>query len=469
MLEQLIYLSPLLVLLVGIAVYALVNFKHDETYKCFKFSRILLVISLVLNIIFYNKPIMAEITSANKLTTTFIVWLYVALLILLFAARKWFSNMKQSGGQFCYMVLLTAATGCLLIVSKNLLLTVASMILFMFGNYELLLKIGNFKQNDISHKVYLGTASMCSALLLTALFVVYEGGGGLDYDSVSAYLSEHIHNPLVFAAAGALVLGYMFLFAAAPLHYWLTETAGKVSLPVFTYFLTVPVGAYLVSFIRLGIKVLQPVNERFQLFYVAVALMSMFVGAIGACSGQNIRKILCYTNVYCIGIIFLVLQHFTPWAAQTAIIYWFVCMLSLYGICLAMFCIKVKGEYLFMLNEFSGVAYKLPFLTIMIIFFLFSLLGMPPFIGALGIFSVLSNLALQNHFYYLLYVLFTLIIMAYAFLNIIRTFCFEDSRNNFDRPDSDISALLLCLAGLMIYFVLQPQHLLAQPWLIEAL
>lgn len=469
MLEHLIYLSPLLVILGGIIFYSLVNFKQDETSKCFKFSRILLILGLVLNIIFYNKPLIAEITSANRLTASFIVFLYIEALLLVYIARKWFSNMKQSGGQFCYMLLLGVLAGSLLIVSKNLALTTAAVILFIFGNYGMLQKNGNNKQTIELNRLYLSASATCILLFATALILVYKGCKSFDYGDIAEYLANIPHTAMVFAIGAVLVLGYMFLFAAAPLHYWLTEVSGKMTMPVFAYFMLMPNIAYLLSFIRLNLRVLQPLNVELQLFYMGVAFMSMFVGAVGACSSQNIRKTFAYIGVYYIGNVFLVLQHMTPIAAQTTIIYWIIYLLAMTGVCVTLFSLKARGEYLLTLNEFSGVAYKCPLVAITMIFFLFSLLGLPPFTGALGIFAVLNNLAAQNHFYCLLYVLLTLMMIGYACLHIVRTLYFEDSRNNFDRLDFGLAFLLVILTILMIYLVLQPQHLLAQTWLFEVL
>ncbi len=468
MLEHLIYLSPLLLIFSGIVFYALVNFRQDETNKCFRFSRILLFAGLVLNIIFYNKPMIAEITSANRLTSSFVELLYIGALLLVYLARKWFSNMKQSGGQFCYMLLLGVLAGSLLIVSKNLALTTATIILFVFANYYMLQKAVNKQTTEIG-SLYLSAATTCIILFMTALILVYRACQSFDYADISAYLANSPHSLGVFAIGAVLVLGYMFLFAAAPLHYWLTEAAGKMTMPVFAYFMLLPNIAYLLSFIRLNLRVLQPLNSELQMFYVGVAFMSMFVGAVGACSSQNIRKTFAYIGVYYIGNVFLVLQHMTPIAAQTTIIYWIVYLLAMTGLCLTLFSLKARGEYLLTLNEFSGVAYKCPIVAITMIFFLFSLLGLPPFTGVLGIFAILNNLAAQNHFYYLLYVLLTLMMIGYAYLHIIRTLYFEDSRNNFDRVDLGLSCLLIILVILMIYLVLQPQYLLAQTWLFEVL
>ena len=56
--------------------------------------------------------------------------------------------------------------------------------------------------------------------------------------------------------------------------------------------------------------------------------------------------------------------------------------------------------------------------------FLFSLIGFPPFLGFLGLFAVFSDLVLHNNFYQLAILLAALLVLAYAYLQIIKTMYF---------------------------------------------
>ena len=137
----------------------------------------------------------------------------------------------------------------------------------------------------------------------------------------------------------------------------------------------------------------------------------------------------------------------------------FVYLLAILGICSCLFGLKKKGEYLFMLTEFEGAAQKRPYITAMMLVFMFSLLGMPPLSGFLGLFSALNYQALHHHFYQLIYLLIMMLVVGYAFLQIMRTLYFIEHKTAFDRADSGIYTAIFLNAILMLIIVLKPQFL----------
>ena len=181
------------------------------------------------------------------------------------------------------------------------------------------------------------------------------------------------------------------------------------------------VSVYWAAFIKLNIQVFAPVEPRMSIFCQGLALLSLFAGAIGACSGKNIRKIFAYSSVYQQGIIFLMLQRLSPDALNTAFVYLVVYLVAMYGVCACLFGLKNKGEYLFMLSDFEGASFKRPYISAALSIFLFSLIGFPPFLGFLGMFAVFSDLVLHNNFYQLAALLTALVILAYSYLQIVKT------------------------------------------------
>lgn len=453
MLENFIYMLPIIILLLGIGMFSVVNFKEDKNSKCFRISRTVLALSFILTVIFYNKPLIAGITSANRYLLFFQTILYGGAFLILYLSRQWFSGAKISGHRFCYGVLLMVLAGDLLIVSRYLALTAGAMILLMFGHIWFLRDSGGKKQQNTGVAVYLVSATVCTAVLVTVtvlLFLMYHTS---DYTKLAYYIAAERHNIFVFAMVVALIFCFLFLCGAAPLHYWRTEILDNVGLPTFACFLTVPMSACLAGFLRLNLKLLPYLTPSLSLFYAGVALISVTIGAIGASSCRNVRKILAYSTVLQTGIILLILQQFTAQTIFAATLYWFVFILTVWGLCTILFGLKNKGDYLFMLSEFAGLGKRHAFAAAWLVIFLFSLLGFPPFIGFFSLFTVLNNLVAYHHYYQLLYLLAMLLILGYAYLQIVKTIYFEDSKEIFDRTDTGIYVVLLLILLIMIAFV----------------
>ena len=460
MVESLIYFSPVTVLIIALLVLMFGERDEDNAYGCFRFSRIMLMLSFVLAVIFYNKTTVVGLTVGNKFTLLFDCLLYIAGLALLFPSRKWFISMNLPAHIFCGCLFLTILSGSLLISSINLALTSCCAATLLVSNYVLLKQNIGKKEVDFGNKFYLLTAVIGIILLAVSTVIFYEKSGSLMYADLRTTLDIGQGDVWLFAAVGMMVVVFLLLLGLAPLHFCVTEILGGTTLPVFAYFLFVPLSAVWGGFIQLNVGMLTPVLGQLRLFYMAVALLSVGFGAIGACSGQNIRKIFAYGAVCHLGIILLTLRKFTLNAVNSGFVYLFVYLLTMYGICVCLFGLKKKGEYLFMLGEFTGAAQKRPYISAMMIIFMFSLLGLPPFLGFLGVFSSLNYLALHHHFYQLIYLLSMMTVLGYAYLQIVRTMYSEDKRTSFDRADAGIYAAIFLNAALMIGATLQPRYLI---------
>lgn len=467
MIEHFIYMLPLLILLFGSTIFACKKFLADDTPQCFKLCRSIIAVSFVFSIIFYNRPMLIGFSSANHLTYILLSWLFVNVFIILYLARKWFNGIKQSGDYFCSGIIFATIAGCLLIISKNIVLTAGAVILLMTVNIRMLHKCSESLQNLQLKNVYTKSALWLMIILLAAVIKLYFQAGSGDYEIVQHMLQEKQSNIMTFGAACVLVLAFIFLLAAAPLHYWLIYAAAKMSLPILIYFLLLVPTAAFACLIRLDMLMLSTIGGSLQILYCAIGFMSVFVGAVGACASVNIRQMLAYTLVFYIGIDFIILQHFTLDAVQTAIVFWFFCWLALCGICIALFCFKNKGEYLLRFDQFANAAYKKPCAALIMTLLFFSLLGLPPLTGSLGLFAVLSELAVHNHFYSLVYVLVMLLVLSYAYLQFVQKIYFDSSRYNFDRTGFDLYIVLLLIMVVMAFVVLQPHYLIGNSWLSE--
>ena len=459
MIEGLIYFSPMLILLIAAFVLIFGEHEEDEQYRCFRFSRIMLLSSFLLEIIFYNKPSILTLSQGTLFTLVFECLLYGGALTLLYLSRKWFASMHHQAYIFCGFLFLCLISEMLMVSSTNLCLTIGCAVMLMFGNYVILYDSNNQKDFNIGTRIYMISSLLCVLLLMGAVGILHTLCGSLDYKVLRVYLDINQSDMFVFAAGAMLIIPFLFLLGLAPMHFWLTETLGKTILPVFSYFVLMSVIGAWGSCIHLNIAVLAPLATYFKTFYIAIALLSVGVGAVGACSGQNIRKIFAYIAVYNAGIILLTLRRFTPNALNAGFCYMFTYLLAMFGICTCLFGLKRKGEYLFMVSEFEGAAQKRPYISAMMVIFMFSLLGLPPFSGFFGLFSALNYQALHHHFYQLIYLLTMMLVVGYAFLQLVRVLYVEEHKTSFDRADSGIYAAILLNAVLMSVIMALPQFL----------
>lgn len=460
MIENILYLSPFWILGLGAIVLCFCHIRETSTGSAFRLAKIFAGTSFGAAVIFYNRTALPELLQANSFTLLFLVLMFSAMCATLFLSRKWYLSMNISGSLFCCGLLFAGLAGMLLVVSQNLFLTAVSIFMLLTANYLLFIHADKRKEIYVSSRLYAVSALVTACVLFASVLYLFEQNTDLNYGALELYFENNTANTMAFVAATFLILVFVFLIGLAPLHFWYTETTGQIVLPVFTYLTLFPVCVCWPAFIRLNTHVLSAMEPRLTLFCQGLAVLSLCVGAVGACSGKNIRKIFAYGTVYQQGIVFLILQRLTSDALNTAFIYFAAYLLAMYGVCVCLFGLKNKGEYLFMLSDFEGVSFRRPYIAAMLSVFLFSMIGFPPFLGFLGIFAVFGDLVMHNNFYQLILVSATLLILAYAYLQIIKTMYFENSRIAFDRADRGIYAAVLFSVVAMLIFMMHPHFLM---------
>ena len=357
---------------------------------------------------------------------------------------------------FCGSLFISISASYLLISSDNLVLTCCALILLMIGNYILLRNSFSGKEIAYIQNEYLVILLIFSAVTVGILSWLNIKGIPFDYDDFNQFLVKDSDNPQIYLLCSLLLFVFIFLMSLAPLHFIFIESLSKVALPVVVYLLLIPEITCLAGYINMQIAIFKPLADKFAFLTQAIALISIGIGVLGACSAQNLRKIFAYIIVFHNGIVFLLIQNNSLQAITSALSYWIVVLFSLYGICCCFFAFKLKGEYLFMLNDFSGAAKKQPYISALLAFFIFTLAGIPPFPGFLSIFIVLNYLIRFNHTYQLAYLLIMLIISECVYLKIIKKIFFDKEQHTYDRTDFGINILITLLAAFMLIISIKP-------------
>ena len=264
MIEQLIYFSPLFILLFGIMTFMCNRSQENEPLQCFRLARILLALSFLMCVIFFNKPLLAGITIGSRFTLINNSLMYLGAFILMFFSRRWFLSMKMNANAFCIGVFITLLFGSLLIASVHLLLTVVCLAALVINNACMLQYTQS--KNRADGKIILFSVIMALLLLIGGTLPFYVDGFSLFYEELRLSIEHHQNDVALFASVAAILVIFMLYIGLAPLHHGMTELLGSVTLPVFTFFILVPSIAGIAGLINLNIYVLVPLLSKLKLF-----------------------------------------------------------------------------------------------------------------------------------------------------------------------------------------------------------
>ncbi|PHR90947.1 MAG: NADH-quinone oxidoreductase subunit N, partial [Robiginitomaculum sp.] len=222
------------------------------------------------------------------------------LLGLSAAAALWFSRSyfkRENLDQFEYSILLLfAVLGMGIMVSSGNLLSLyigiemQSLALYVMAAFNR----DSLRASEAGLK-YFVLGALSSGLLLYGMSLIYGFTGSIGYTEIAAYLSETSEQGVSSGVVAGLVFllsGLAFKISAAPFHMWTPDVYEGAPTPVTGFFAGAPKLAALAMITRLVVGPFGGIEHTWQQVLVVLAVLSMIVGAFGALTQTNIKRLM---------------------------------------------------------------------------------------------------------------------------------------------------------------------------------
>lgn len=461
MLTEYIALLPEIVLLIGILTLIIVRiFRHSNTPKTFySLSRIFIFIAALATAVFYNRNI-GDYIHNNSFTTLFKILIYLFTFIICYLSAKRFVSKNMPSFMF-YITLLFNLLGFSIAISAyNMALLCGGLSLTFIANVFLIMI--EKPQEEHRHIIYYLALSLAvAAAMVTGVVGLQYYFHTLQYNSIEQFLE--VRSNLIWQhhfLCACIMGGILLMMGVAPFHFWFSNVVGKCILPVAGYLSVVPIFAYFSCLVNVCVNAFYPLLSWFNTVFIAFGILSIFIGAIGANSENNLRKIFAFSGLYYIGVTLLVLFPINDNNLMSSFTYMLVYAVAMCGIYTVFYGYRSKGKYMFNLGDIKGVATQRPFLSAALLVFMISLIGTPPLLGFLGKLSVINSLVIGHRFILLSAILFSMLILAYAYLKIITVVYFEPRDNTFDIVDKGVYWWMFINVVIMLLAVINPKYLM---------
>ena len=337
-----------------------------------------------------------------------------------------------------YMFLFLSALGLMMVVSSVELISIfVSLELSSFALY-LLVPMRN-DQSGLRIQMEAGIKYILFGVLATG-FMLY----GMSYVfglTGSTYLNEIVSGlsaapqPAALFAVIMVLVGFFFKLAVFPMHFWVPDIYQGASNETTGFIATVPKLAAVALLIR--ITHLGSGDLQFLVYlFMFLALCSMFYGNLSALVQTDIKRMLGFSGIAHAGFILLGLLTLDP-AGYAIAIYYIVGYVIMNLACFLVICtVSQQGENL-EIKDLQGLHKRQPVLAFILAVSLFALAGIPPFVGFMGKFMLLTGAlkAGAGSFIYLMVVIMAAIntgIAIYYYLSVVRIAYTTDPE---DRPD----------------------------------
>ncbi|MDX1518815.1 MAG: NADH-quinone oxidoreductase subunit N, partial [Gammaproteobacteria bacterium] len=227
------------------------------------------------------------------------------------------------------------------------------------------------------------------------------------------------------------VAGIGFKLGAVPFHMWVPDVYQGAPTSVTLFISSAPKIAAFAMAIRFVNDAFVHLTPEWQSMLIILAILSMATGNIIAIAQSNIKRMLAYSTIAHIG--FLLLGILSSNTVSTTGITGFSDALF-YVVTYALMSIGAFGFIIMMgrkgyeadqLEDYKGLAEKNPWFALILLMFMFSLAGVPPFLGFWAKWFVLKEVVATGMVSLAVIAVIFSIIGAYYYLRVVKLVYFD--------------------------------------------
>lgn len=386
-------------------------------------------------------------------------------LLVLVISFDWLKREEHARFEFPILVLL-AALGMMLMVSANDFTAVyvgmelSSLSLYVLAAF----RRDNLKSTEAGLK-YFVLGALASGMMLFGISLVYGFAGATSFEALHALFAKDAVQvaPGLVVGLVLVMIGFCFKISAAPFHMWTPDVYEGAPTPVTALFSVAPKIAALALFARVLMQPFEALAAQWQGVIVMVSVATMLVGALGAITQKNIKRLLAYSSIGHVGYALVGLVAGSTAGVQGMLIYLALYLFMSVGAFACVLLMQRQGEYVEDIAALAGMSRTRPRLAFLLAVFMFSMAGIPPLSGFFGKMYVFLP-AIQAGFTGLAVIgVLTSVVACYYYLNIVKLMYFDAPVEPFDahmRPSMRLT-LLICVGVTLLYVVL-PTPLIVQ-------
>ena len=384
----------------------------------------------------------------------------LAAAVALLLALPYLESEKLSKIEFPVLVAL-AVTGMVMMVSANDLISMymavelQSLALYVLAAFNR----DSLRASEAGLK-YFVLGALSSGLLLYGASLVYGFSGSTGFNEIAIAVAGEPSVGLIFGLV-FVICGLAFKVSAAPFHMWTPDVYEGAPTPVTALFASAPKMAAIVLLARVLLEPFGGMIDQWRDVIWIIAVLSMGVGAFGALTQQNFKRLMAYSSIGNIGYALVAIAAASQTGIWALLIFMSLYMISVIGTFSAMLSMRTREGMVEQISDLAGLAQTNPGLGWSLTALMFSIGGLPFFVGFFGKFFVVFS-AVQSDLLILavLAVLFSVVSAAY-YLRIIKVMWFDPPEVNFVQPAMSIywvtrvagwsTLLLLPALGWLIY------------------
>ena len=287
---------------------------------------------------------------------------------------------------------------------------------------------------------YFVLGALSSGLLLYGASLVYGYAGTTSFEGIMTTAQAGDMSLGMLFGIVFLISGMAFKVSAVPFHMWTPDVYEGSPTPVTAFFATAPKVAAMGLFARVLHDAFGNAVSDWQQILALLSVLSMFLGAVAAIGQTNIKRLMAYSSIAHMGYALMGLAAGTAFGVQAMLIYMAIYVTMNIGVFAFILLMEKDGQPVTDISALSLYSKNNPGRALTLLVLMFSLAGVPPFLGFFGKLYV-WRAALEGGLTWLVIAsAVASAIGAYYYLRIVFLMYFGEDRS--DAVDSNRGGLL---------------------------
>jgi NADH-quinone oxidoreductase subunit N len=363
--------------------------------------------------------------------------LYAAVATALIYSRSYLVARNLDKTEY-YLLVLFATLGMMVMISAAHFLTLyLGLELLSLSLYALVAIDRDSARCTEAAMKYFILGALASGLLLYGMSMVYGATGTLEIGGVAQAIFHGVddRNTVLVFGLVFIVAGIAFKLGVVPFHMWVPDVYHGAPTAITLFIASAPKLAAFAMAMRLLVFGLFQLAEQWQIMLMMLAVLSIAVGNLAAIAQTNIKRMLAYSGISHMGFMLLALMSgvvggqadpFGTINAYSSALYYTVAyvLMSLgsFGMVLLLSRTGYEAENL---EDFKGLNKRSPWFAAVMMVLMFSMAGIPFFIGFFAKFSVLLAAVKAGYVWVAVFAVMFSLVGAYYYLRVVKLMYFD--------------------------------------------
>ena len=386
----------------------------------------------------------------------------ITVAVVIIYSRAYLVARKLFTGEFILLILF-ATLGMMVMVSANHFISLyLGLELLALSSYAMVALNRDSAVSSEAAMKYFILGALASGLLLYGMSMIYGATGSLDVSKIAATVSSSRGiDPLIVFGLVFTVSGLAFKLGVAPFHMWVPDVYQGAPTAMTLFIGSAPKLAAFGFTMRILADSLGGAVSDWQGMLVILAMLSIALGNIVAISQTNLKRMLAYSTISHMGFLLLGILAGTKNGYASAMFYIITYVLMTAGSFGMIMLLSRAGFEADNIDDFKGLNQRSPLYALMMLFIIFSMAGIPPFLGFWAKLAVLEGALNAGYTWLVVFAVLMSVIGAFYYLRIIRVMYFDAPTDTMPITASvDMRGLLVVNAFALLLLGIFPSALM---------